>query len=51
MIDTGLLLEYKDVFRDNPKIFSNYIKGIGTDTLIQFSSHFLSAFEFFGGIP
>jgi len=42
MIDTGLLLEYKDVFRDNPKIFSHYIKGIGIDTLIQFSSHFLS---------
>lgn len=42
MIDTGLLLEYKDIFRDNPKIFSEYIRGIELDTIIQFSSHFLS---------
>ncbi len=37
------LLEYRDIFDDEVKHFSNYLNGIGKNLMVKFCSHFVSA--------
>lgn len=45
MVDTGFLLDYSHIFKGKPIKISGYLKNIGLDTIIQFSSHFLTIQE------